>query len=227
MQWTSKPAVQKFRTKHIFQSFSALQPIHCTLIKVWVHTKSCTPKLIPLIALVIDPPFILIDTILFKITKCDSIMEKTLILILLVVVEEDWKTIITEYRHLSTYTEVVFLKVKCKLNSVKVRTEYMVNSIHTRCFRRNLLYNTFETWWHTRRNQIWSFSEMDSPFRSAGCQFSSLLAVEECGSADSDCIDHVLMYSARLLATHSIRIFPLHFPSRVSPCAIRFRTRYT
>ena len=63
-----------------------------------------------------------------------------LILILLVVVEEYWKTIIMEYGHLSAYTEVVFLKVKCKLNSAKVRTEYMVNSTHTGCFRRNLLY---------------------------------------------------------------------------------------
>jgi len=140
MQWTLKPAVQKFRTKHIFQSLSDLQPIHYTLIKVGVHTKPCTPKLTPLIALVTDPPFILIDTILFKITKYDSIMEKMLIVILLVVVEEDWKTIITEYGHLSAYTEVVFPKVKCKLNSVKVRTEYMVNIIHTRYFRRNLLY---------------------------------------------------------------------------------------
>jgi len=57
-----------------------------------------------------------------------------------------------------------------------------------------------------------------------GCQFSRLLAAEECGSADSNCIDRVPTYSARLLATHSIRIFPLHFPSRVSPCAIRFWT---
>jgi len=60
-----------------------------------------------------------------------------------------------------------------------------------------------------------------------GCQFSRLLAVKERGSADSNCIDRVPTYSARLLATHSIRIFPLHFPCRVSPCAIRFRTRYT
>ena len=59
-----------------------------------------------------------------------------------------------------------------------------------------------------------------------GCQFSRLLAVEECGSADSDCIDRVPTYRARLLAAHSIRIFPLHFPSHVSPCAIRFRTCY-
>jgi len=60
-----------------------------------------------------------------------------------------------------------------------------------------------------------------------GCQFSRLLAVEECGSADSNCIDRVPTYSARQLVTHSTRMFPLHFPSRASPCAIRFRTRYT
>jgi len=60
-----------------------------------------------------------------------------------------------------------------------------------------------------------------------GCQFSRLLPVEECGSAGSDCIDRVPTYSARLLATQSIRIFPLHFPSRASLCAITFRMRYT
>jgi len=59
------------------------------------------------------------------------------------------------------------------------------------------------------------------------CQFSRLLAVEKCGSADSNCIDRVPTYSVRLLAAHSIRIFLLHFPSRASPCAIRLRTRYT
>ena len=48
-----------------------------------------------------------------------------------------------------------------------------------------------------------------------GCQFSRVLSVEECGSADSNCIDRVPTYSARLLATHSIHIFPLHFPR---PC---------
>jgi len=60
-----------------------------------------------------------------------------------------------------------------------------------------------------------------------GCQFSRLLAAEECGSVDSNCIDHVPTYSARLLATHSIHIFPLHFPSHASLCAIRFWMRYT
>jgi len=61
----------------------------------------------------------------------------------------------------------------------------------------------------------------------SGGQFSRLLAVEECGSADKPWTDHVPTYSARLLATHSICIFPLNFPSRASPCAIRFRTAYT
>jgi len=31
----------------------------------------------------------------------------------------------------------------------------------------------------------------------------------------------------RVLATHSIHQFPLHFPSRASPCATRFRTSST
>ena len=31
----------------------------------------------------------------------------------------------------------------------------------------------------------------------------------------------------RVLPTHSIRQFPLHFPSRASPCATTFRKQYT
>jgi len=33
--------------------------------------------------------------------------------------------------------------------------------------------------------------------------------------------------TVRVLATHSIYQFPLHFPSRESPCAIRFQTHST
>jgi len=54
-------------------------------------------------------------------------------------------------------------------------------------------------------------------------QFSRLLAAEVCASAvvmlDKPCSE-VLW---RVLATHSIRQFPLHFPSRASPCAIAFQ----
>ena len=55
-----------------------------------------------------------------------------------------------------------------------------------------------------------------------GRQFSRLLTAGVCASA-------VLMLDTprsevvwRVLSTHSIRQFPLHFPSRASPCAITF-----
>ena len=60
-----------------------------------------------------------------------------------------------------------------------------------------------------------------------GRQFSRLLAAEVCASAvvmlDTPCSEVVW----RMLATHSIRQFPLHFPSRASPCAIRFHLEST
>jgi len=56
-----------------------------------------------------------------------------------------------------------------------------------------------------------------------GHQFSRLLADEVCASAvimlDTSCSEVVW----RVLATHSVRQFPLHFPSRASPCAITFQ----
>jgi len=63
-----------------------------------------------------------------------------------------------------------------------------------------------------------------SPFKSAGGrQFSRLLAAELCASAvvmlNTPCSEVVW----RILATHSIRRFPLHFLFRASPCAITFQ----
>ena len=56
-----------------------------------------------------------------------------------------------------------------------------------------------------------------------GRQFSRLLAAEVCASAvvmlNTPCSEVVW----RVLATHSIRQFPLHFTSRASPCAITFQ----
>jgi len=56
-----------------------------------------------------------------------------------------------------------------------------------------------------------------------GRQFSRLLAAEMCASAvvmlDTPCSE--VLWS--VLATHSIRQFPLHFPSHASPCAITFQ----
>ena len=60
-----------------------------------------------------------------------------------------------------------------------------------------------------------------------GRQFSRLLAAEVCASAvvmlDTPCSEVVW----RVLATHSIRQFPLHFPSRASHCSITFQLEST
>ena len=60
-----------------------------------------------------------------------------------------------------------------------------------------------------------------------GRQFSRLLASEVFASAvvmlDTPCSEVVW----RLLATHSVRQFSLHFPSRASPCAITFQLEST
>jgi hypothetical protein len=99
----------------------------------------------------------------------------------------------------------------------------------------------FGTWWHMRRNQIYSYcvwnvmahaQKSDFVFRRngrvhlnrrGGRQFSRLLAAEVCVSAvvmlDTPCSEVVW----RVLDTHSIRQFPLHFPFRASPCAITFQ----
>jgi hypothetical protein len=56
-----------------------------------------------------------------------------------------------------------------------------------------------------------------------GRQLSRLLAAEVCASAvvmlDTPCSEVVW----RVLSTHSIRHFPLHFSSRASSCAITFQ----
>ena len=78
---------------------------------------------------------------------------------------------------------------------------------------------------HAQKPDFVFRAKRTSPFKSArwGRQFSRLLAAEVCASAvvmlDTLCSEVVW----RVLATHSIRQFPLHFPSPASPCAITFQ----
>jgi hypothetical protein len=60
-----------------------------------------------------------------------------------------------------------------------------------------------------------------------GLQFSRLLAAEVCASVLIMLDKPRSELVGRVLATHSIRQFPLHFPSRASPCAIRIQTHST
>jgi hypothetical protein len=66
-----------------------------------------------------------------------------------------------------------------------------------------------------------------SPFKSAGASVQSTAGSRGVRIGVSNAGYITFRGSVRVLATHSIRQFPLHFPSRASPCAIRFQTHPT
>jgi len=81
---------------------------------------------------------------------------------------------------------------------------------------------------HAQKPDFVFRAKRTSPFKSAGGrQFSRLLAAEVCASAevmlDTLCSEVVW----RVLATHSIRQFAVHFPSSASPCTITFQMEST
>jgi len=62
-----------------------------------------------------------------------------------------------------------------------------------------------------------------SPFKSAGASVQSTTGSRDVGISGSNAGYTVFRVVWRVLATHSILQFPLHFPSRASPFAIRFQ----
>jgi hypothetical protein len=62
-----------------------------------------------------------------------------------------------------------------------------------------------------------------SPFKSAGASVRSTTGSRGVRISGSNAGCTKFRGSVRVLATHSIRHFPLHFPSRASPCAITFQ----
>ena len=66
-----------------------------------------------------------------------------------------------------------------------------------------------------------------SPFKSAGASVQSTAGSRGVRISGSNAGCTMFWGSVRVLATHSIRQFPLHFPSLASPCAIRFQTHST
>jgi hypothetical protein len=65
-----------------------------------------------------------------------------------------------------------------------------------------------------------------SPFKSAGASVQSTAGSRGVRISVSNAGYSTFRSSVTVLATHSIRQFPLHFPSRAS-CAIRFQTHPT
>ena len=63
-----------------------------------------------------------------------------------------------------------------------------------------------------------------SPFKSVGVSVQSTAGSRGVRISLNNAGYTTFGGGVRVLATHSIRLFPLHFPSRASPCAARFRT---
>ena len=70
-------------------------------------------------------------------------------------------------------------------------------------------------------------SKRTSPFKSMGTSVQSTAGSRGVRISLSNAGYTTFEDGVRVLATHSIRQFPLHFPSRASPCATRFRTSST
>ena len=66
-----------------------------------------------------------------------------------------------------------------------------------------------------------------SPFKSVGVSVQSTAGSRGVRISLSNTGYTTFGGGVRVLATHSIRQCPLHFPSRASPCATRFRTSST
>jgi hypothetical protein len=66
-----------------------------------------------------------------------------------------------------------------------------------------------------------------SPFKSVGASVQSTAGSRGVRISLSNVRYTTFGGGVRVLATHSIRQFPLHFTSRASSCAIRFRTSST
>ena len=66
-----------------------------------------------------------------------------------------------------------------------------------------------------------------SPFKSVGASVQSTAGSRGVRISLSNAGYTTFGCGVRVLATHSIRQFPLHFPSRASPCATKFRTSST
>ena len=78
-----------------------------------------------------------------------------------------------------------------------------------------------------RKNQISSFGETTSPFKSAGASVQSTTGSRGVRISGSNAGYTMFRGSVKVLATHSIRQFPLRFLSSASPCAITFQLAST
>jgi len=136
--------------------------------------------------------------------------------------------------HASVYAKKIYEYKNIKEKLYKTNTEIWYNNmiVYTASYKQIIPYLYVNCDWnvtaHAQKPDFVFRAKRTSPFKSDGWrQFSRLLAAEVCASAVVmlDTPRSVVMW--RVLATHCIRQFPLHFPSRASPCSITFQLEST
>jgi hypothetical protein len=122
-------------------------------------------------------------------------------------------------------------KICYRNNKILINTVSINAVVQERYFIWPIFYHFLSAWLDCVWNVIAHVQKQDLVFRRKervhlnrqGRQFRRLLAAEACALAvvmlDTPCSEVVW----RVLATHTIGQFPLHFPSRASPCAITFQ----
>jgi len=122
-----------------------------------------------------------------------------------------------EYAWRDYYLEVDIWRLLYEIKQVKL---YLTATLCSNTIRGRLRLKCDGTRAETRFRLS---AKRTSPFKSAGALVQSTTGSRGCASA-------VVMLNTpwsevvwRVLATHSIRQFPLNFPSRASPCAITFQ----
>jgi len=132
-----------------------------------------------------------------------------------------------------TYKEMVQNMSLCSVHSLtfELDTSQMgvtiVPNFSELCLKQHVLEASWNVKAHAQKPDLVFWRKGWVHFNQRGRQFCRLLAAELCASAlimlDTPCSEVVW----RVLATHSVRQFPLHFPSRPTPCAITFQLEST
>ena len=112
------------------------------------------------------------------------------------------------------------LRVTCVREELLIMTLGLREIRHGRCFVGRQRLKRDGTRAETR---LGLSGKWTSPFKSAGASVQSNTGSRGVRIGGRNAGYTVFRGSLRVLATHSIRHFPLHFPSRASPCAIRFQ----
>jgi len=123
----------------------------------------------------------------------------------------------------SVKTDVLLLCLTGLVDTTSCTTIFCYNVTSWKCRKKMLVGCVWNVMAHAQKPEFIFRRKGRVHLHRRGRQFSRLLAAEVCPSAVVMLVTPCSGVVWRVLATHSIRQLPFHFPSRASPCAITFQ----